>query len=158
MKLVLDIDEVCCDLLSGLEKIYPEFKKSEQTVYELPGYVDFPTLYKDLPFWISLPVLDKPEMEVCCYITHRPFPVYVTEFWLHINKFPRGKVIHVNHSIEKIAILKELQCDLYVDDKPDTFYRCQEAGISVVLYTQKYNQNINTKHRINSLKEIICKP
>lgn len=152
MKIFLDVDGVVCDFNQGLTRIYPQLKKEHQISYDLPSYVDLDALWNDHFFWLSLPVLDKPEFRVDGYISHRPFPNYITEFWLYVNNFAAAPVYHVQQSEDKIDLLKQLSCDYYIDDKPSTYHQCVSNGINCFLYTQPWNQNIDGKRIIN-LKE-----
>ena len=154
MKVYLDVDEVICNFLAGVSKKYPEFIRSNQTQYELPSYVNFDELNKDAFFWLSLPVLDRPTVKITGYMSHRPFPEYITEFWLHINKFPQAKVYHTKTSCQKAELLLSCSCDLYVDDKPQTFHECTSVGLNTYLYTQPWNMHIKTEKRIHNLKEL----
>lgn len=154
MKVYLDVDEVICNFLAGVSKKYPEFIRSNQTQYELPSYVNFDELNKDAFFWLSLPVLDRPTVKIAGYMSHRPFATYITEFWLHINQFPSTKVYHTKTSCQKAELLLSCNCDLYVDDKPQTFYECTDVGLNTYLYTQPWNAHIKTDKRINNLKEL----
>jgi hypothetical protein len=152
--IVLDVDNVVADFSQGIEKRYPQLKSHDKKLYDFPDYVRWDEVYRDMMFWMYLPVLDKPTVPVHAYLSHRPFPEYVTQFWLYDNDFPDAKVIHVNSSPEKLEILKEINVKLYVDDKVSTFHECREAGINAYLYTQPWNEDIDTPYRISKLSEI----
>jgi len=154
MRTFLDLDEVMCDFLYGLERKYPQYKKSEQVNYPLPDYVDMNKLYQDMGFWLALPILDKPTIEIAGIVSHRPFPTYITEFWLHINKLPRVPVYHVNNSQEKAQLLLDLKADVYVDDKWETVLHCASLGINAFCYNQPWNQTHEYDKRISKLVEL----
>lgn len=150
----LDVDEVVADFLTAAGKEFPEIKRETQLTYELPAHINWQKFYDDMSFWLILPVLDRPTVQVAGYISHRPFPTYITEFWLHINRFERAPVYHVDCSTKKVRLLQELGATLYVDDKPSTFESCTAAGINTYLYTQPWNQHIQTEKRISKLVEL----
>lgn len=154
MKIYLDIDEVICDFCLGLESIYPEYKKVNQLTYALPEYVNLSLLTDKEEFWANLCVLDRPTFPVTGYISHRLFSPSITEEWLIKNGMPIGDIYHVNNSNDKIQLLIGLRADYYVDDKPETFLLCEQAGINCYLYSQPWNYHIKTNKRINQLEEL----
>jgi len=111
MKVFLDVDEVVCDFMQGVEKLYPDLVNRDKTDYFLPKYVDWDKIYADAPFWLSLPVFDRPTIQIDGYVSHRPFPTYITEFWLHINNFKPAKVLHVTTSCHKVEVLLSFGCE-----------------------------------------------
>lgn len=153
MRVFLDIDEVCANLLSGLEGFYPQFNANAQNVYSLPDYIDFNILWKIPQFWLDLPVLDRPTITIAGYVSHRPFPVWITEEWLERNELPQQPVYHVNSSADKAELLQKLDCHLFVDDKPETVLMCREYGLNAVLYDQLWNRSYNI-NRIYCLKDL----
>lgn len=154
MKIFLDVDEVVCGFMQGAEKVYPDLSNHDKTQYDLPKYIDWEKLYADPFFWLSLSVVDRPTVPVEGYISHRPFPTRITEFWLYVNSFKPAKVLHVTTSCQKVEVLLSFGCDLYVDDKPQTFNECLDAGLNVYLYSQPWNQHIKTDRRISKLAEL----
>lgn len=154
MKIILDVDNVVADFEISVCKKYPELKQRDMTRYDFPIEIDWKELYADSFFWLALPVLDKPTVKIDGYISHRPFGTYITEFWLYVNGFKSAKVYHVNHSSEKVNLLRTLGCDIYIDDKPQTFFECRDANINAFVYHQPWNANIDTPHRIFKLKEL----
>ena len=154
MNIYLDVDEVVCDFMSGIKKRYPELKDRDESKYELPNFIDWNGVYKDAPFWLMLPVLDRPTVKVSGFVSHRKFPIYITEFWLHINRFQPTDVYHVDSSDLKVELLKKLNCDLYVDDKPQTFEHCLQEGLNACLYTRPWNLHLQTDRRISKLSEL----
>lgn len=154
MKIFLDVDGVICNFSGGLENKYPQFKIKEQVEYALPSYVDMATLYSDKAFWLGLGVIDRPTVEIAGLVSHRPFETYITEFWLHINRFPRIPVYHVDCSTKKAELLLSLGVDLYIDDKAETVIHCASAGINAYCYTQPWNETFTGLKRITCLTEL----
>ena len=50
-----------------------------------------------------------------------------------------------------LTILKELGCDLFIDDKIETFEELNKAGTPCLLMTANHNKDYKTPLRINSL-------
>lgn len=44
---------------------------------------------------------------------------------------------------EKVAIIKELALDIYVDDKPAVLETLHDVTTKVILKNQSYNQHVN---------------
>lgn len=153
-RIFLDVDEVVCDFLTGLQGAYPQFVREEQQTYALPEYVDFNALWDNAEFWLNLPVLDIPEFEVAGYVSHRPFDVSVTERWLKGNRLPSAPVYHVINSDDKCELLLNLDADLYIDDKVETFLQCYTSGINVYIYSQPWNRQLITTKRVNKLANL----
>lgn len=153
-KIFLDVDNVIADFETSVCKRYPELKQRDMSIYDFPIEIDWEDLYTDAFFWIALPVMDMPSVKIEGYISHRPFHTYITNFWLYVNGFKLAPVYHVNNSSDKVNLLKTLNCDLYVDDKPQTFFECTDAGINTFIYNQPWNVNIKTDKRIHKLKEL----
>lgn len=92
-------------------------------------------------FWLDLPVLEGVSplpFKPYCYITSRRVPASVTKQWLDNNGFPEAKVISVSHPSEKLAHIKEMKLDLFVDDLYSTVKELREAGVNAVLYEAPY--------------------
>lgn len=109
-------------------------------------------------FMRNLPVKTKPEdipFEPTAYITNRSnpdVPVEIAQEWIAKNGFPQVKVIQ---TIDKVTAAKELNLDIFVDDKFETFMQMNQAGILCYLFDAPHNRKHNVGYkRIKSLKEL----
>jgi uncharacterized HAD superfamily protein len=99
--------------------------------------------WKDDEFWLNLPVLEGASplpFIPTVYITSRQVPSLVTKKWLDRNGFPDAPVITVSHPSEKLAHIKALNLDLYVDDLYSTVRELRENGINSFLFRQPYQR------------------
>lgn len=103
-------------------------------------------------FWTGLPVKNMPNFKPKGFVSARAIPKAWTVESLRINKVPgRSNVNQVHWGQSKIALLKELGCDIFIDDKVATFRECHKAGIFCLLMDASHNQRIKTKYRIYDL-------
>lgn len=156
----LDIDDVLADWV-------PAFCKAAGVPEPSSWYFGFKEHIKRLEaegfdyteFMKNLPVKTKPEdipFEPTCYVTSRDLtPVSVAEEWIAKNGFPQVPVIQVLRSEEKIQVAKDMNLDIFVDDKFDTFVRMNKAGILCYLFDTDHNRHKDVGFkRIKSLKEL----
>lgn len=112
-------------------------------------------------FWLNLKVIDKAKdlnSIPTAYISHRNFPEKITKKCLINNGFPKAPVIHVANTEDKIKVIKQLEIDVFVDDRASTVLYCLENGIEAYLLDQIWNADFKCLPRIYSLGELekIC--
>jgi len=79
------------------------------------------------------------------YITSRPKQYcQQTQQWMKAQGFPieDGHFFCGMQDAEKVAIIKELALDVYVDDKPAVLETLQGINTKVILKHQSYNQHV----------------
>jgi len=110
-------------------------------------------------FYLNLEVLtpcSEIPFEPDCYVTSRPVSTEITEQWLDKNGFPHRPVHTVGLGQSKVEILKEIGCEIFVDDRFDNFVEINRAGICCYLFDAPHNQRYDVGYkRIKSLKELI---
>lgn len=110
-------------------------------------------LKKDRFFWISLKTKHLPNFQPTGYVSARSVPVKWTKDVMKLRKIPgRTKVIHVGWGESKIDVLKSLNCDLFIDDRFETFLDCHKHGIPCLLMDTPQNRHHKTEFRIYNLK------
>lgn len=79
----------------------------------------------------------------------------ITKKWLCLNNIKYDKLI-IN-STDKLTICKENKINYFIDDNYETCNKIyQTTGIKVMLYTTKYNKNINVDFiRVFSWRKIL---
>lgn len=109
-------------------------------------------LTKEKDFWLNLPIKHKPNFIPKAFVSARGIPKSWTKESLKRNSIPgRSNVYQVHWGQSKIEVLKSLNCDIFIDDKPETFYECHKNGIFCLLMDAGHNKKIKTKYRINDL-------
>ncbi|MCL1698830.1 HAD family acid phosphatase [Lysinibacillus sp. Bpr_S20] len=79
------------------------------------------------------------------YITSRPKQYCEqTQAWMKAQGFPitAGHFFCGMQDTEKVAIIKELALDVYVDDKPAVLETLQDVNTKVILKNQSYNKHV----------------
>ena len=110
------------------------------------------TLSKEKDFWLNLPVKNCPNFMPSGYVSARGISKNWTRESLKRNNIPGRTNLHqVYWGESKIELLKSLDCEIFVDDKPRTFYECNKNGIFCLLMTAEHNKCVKTKLRIDNL-------
>ena len=109
-------------------------------------------LSQEKEFWLSLDVKNIPNFQPRGFVSARGIPKAWTKESLKINKIPgRTNVHQVGWGQSKIDVLKSLGCEVFVDDKYQTFKECHKNGIFCLLMDAPHNQKYKTKYRIYDL-------
>lgn len=120
-------------------------------------------LSKEKEFWLNLPIKNYPNFQPKGFVSARGIPKSWTKESLKINNIPgRANVHQVNWGQSKISLLKDLNCEIFVDDKYETFRDCNKNGIFCLLMDAPTNKKYKTKLRIknldiNTIKEMYVK-
>ena len=109
-------------------------------------------LTKEKDYWLNLPVKNIPNFTPNGFVSARGIPKSWTKESLKINNVPgRSNVHQVNWGESKLELLKNLKCDIFIDDKVSTFRELNKNGIFCLLMDAPHNQNVKTKYRIDNL-------
>lgn len=114
---------IACDLdgvIFDFNKAYKAKFGTDLSPYWNGNYQMSPHLKElesDKEFWLSLEVLNWPNFEIDHYITSRNIPKEWIEESLQKNGLPCAPVHTVSWDCSKLALLKELKVDLFIDDK-----------------------------------------
>lgn len=110
-------------------------------------------LTRDKKFWLSIQTKHMPDFQPAGYVSARSIPLKWTKDTLKLRQFPgRSKVYHVKWNESKMDVLKSLNCDIFIDDKIETFEECWKNGIFCLLMDTPQNRHLKTKYRIKDLK------
>ncbi|MGV8961927.1 MAG: hypothetical protein ACOH2V_00920 [Candidatus Saccharimonadaceae bacterium] len=151
MNIYLDIDDVIADWVPTFCKRYncpipTTWVNAHITMERLTE------LRKDKQFWTSLPVRHKPNFKPKGFLSARSIPKAWTHEFMKINNIPgRSNINQLPWNTSKIDKLKEFKCDIFIDDKAETFEECNAAGIFCFLMDAPHNQHIDTDLRIYDL-------
>lgn len=109
-------------------------------------------LSEEKSFWVNLPIKNIPNFTPKGFVSARGIPKAWTKESLSKNQIPgRSNVHQVHWGQSKIEVLKSLDCDIFIDDRIDTFKECHRNGIFCLLMDAAHNQKIKTKYRIYDL-------
>lgn len=162
-KIGLDIDEVLCDWVAAW---------CEKFGYDLPENWNFSYHTSELfhklqesgeleEFYLNLPCKISPSdipFEPACYITSRSVPSDITKKWIQKNGFPTAPVYTVGFGESKVEVAKQVDIDIFVDDRFENFVELNNAGVCTFLLDAPHNRRYDVGHkRIKSLKELIIK-
>lgn len=163
-KILVDIDGVLAAFGEHFINYLDFDDKSQPTEWSDKRFVD--NIHKvdnDVEFWLTIPKLIEPsdiKFKISGYCTARNISKKVTELWLRNNGFPDKPVYSVGLGKSKVEVLKEVGCDIFIDDSESNFNELNNNGVLCYLMTRSHNLNVNTPLRVNSLEEfgIFTKP
>lgn len=152
MKIYLDVDDVVLAWHEAYTKRYDLPMPTDWVPYDkIKDHLA--ELRKDKSFWITLQVKHFPNFKPAGYVSARSVPVQWTKDVMKLRHLPgRSKVKHVGWGQSKMDVLKSLGCELFVDDKYETFLECQRHGIPCLLMDTPQNRHHKTNLRIYDLK------
>lgn len=153
MNIYLDIDDVIFDWHNDYAK---HFKcKVPQRWYKRTSKVmkeRLQNLSKNKHFWLNLTVKNRPNFYPSGYVSARGIPkAWTVESLRKFNIPGRANVYQVHWGESKIQKLKDLKCDIFIDDKYLTFKECHQNGLFCLLMDAPHNKHIKTKYRIYDL-------
>lgn len=148
MKIYLDIDGVCGDFFNHFFA-YLSLPSHPVEVYHDERFNQLYRVQHDKDFWLSMPILNKPEFTPTAYMTSRPIPSHVTTWWLAKNGFPFAPVFTTENKAELLP-----EDGVMIDDAPHHFDQIVKAGKRCLLFDALYNRHIDTQDRIYSLTGI----
>jgi hypothetical protein len=151
LNIFLDIDDVIFNFHEAYSKhfklpIPKGWDNSPEMINRLKS------LKKNKNFWLTLPLKNIPNFQPSGFVSARGIPKSWTKESLKLNNIKgRSNVHQVMWNVSKLTILKELGCDLFIDDKIETFEELNKAGTPCLLMTANHNKDYKTPLRINSL-------
>lgn len=145
-RIALDVDDVCLDFKNTFEKRFNiqlnDYWDGSYQMQELLAQV-----INEKDFWVNMPVLHKPTFEPYCYITSRSIPTEWTMESLEKNGFPCAPVYSVPFNTSKVDLLKQLNIDILIDDKPNNYREACSNGIFCYLMDAAHNRFVHCGHR-----------
>lgn len=146
LKIGLDLDQTIDDFWGPyLEKFGPPKTDSEVTKNVVRK------LSKDRNFWLTLPVLRRPNFTPALYCTARVNNKAWTKKYLSDNDFPKAPVYQVpGYAARKSPRIKG-RVDVFIDDSVRHFNELNENGVPCLLMDSPDNKHIDTPLRVYSL-------
>lgn len=156
--IILDIDGVLCDFVSGFEKQY-KCKIEDINPRLITKRVNC-KLIKDTKFWINLPALSNIDFIPYAYCTARVNSKYSTKKWLQKNGYNNSPIYQCNgFSCSKIPQLKRIISHIQgcyyvlIDDNWNNVQEAVNNGIPALLKDTPFNRHIDTNLRITELNK-----
>lgn len=151
MKIFLDIDEVIFKWNNGYAKRFNTKIPKSFVISNLMGS-RLNILKQEKEFWLNLEVKNYPNFQPAGFVSAREIPKEWTKESLKINSIPgRSNVHQVGWKDSKLQVLKDLGCDIFIDDKVSTFRECNKNGVFCLLMDANHNQDVKTKYRVYDL-------
>jgi len=145
-RIVLDIDDTVLNFRTAFQERFGiTLNNYWDGNYNMKEYLD--ELQNDKEFWVNLKPLHTVEFEPVAYLTSRSIPVEWAKECLQKNGFPCAPVYSVPYNESKVSLLKELNADCLIDDKPENYREALEAGIFCYLMDAPHNQFVEAGHR-----------
>lgn len=158
-KIGLDIDEVICDWVGPWCKRFGHEDAPQDWNFSYKMKADFESLSPEdkEEHYLNLPARIQPSeipFPFDCYVTARTVDVELTKRWLLKNNFPANPVYSLGWGESKLAKLKELGIEYFVDDNYKTFNELNENGIACFLMDAPHNRRYDVGYRrVVSLKD-----
>ena len=126
-------------------------------------------------FWTSLAAVDRGEGVRALHARQHKFLVYALTarresgavtgkstttaqqsiHWLTSRGLDMAGVIRCDGGYNKGTILSNFGCEYFLDDSPECYLSCVEAGVKTYLMDRPYNQCLETDDRVYSVKEYL---
>lgn len=143
---------IACDLDDTILSFREEYEKRFGT--KLADYwngdynmsENLKTLQNEKDFWVNLPIKNRPTFEIDYYVTARSISNDWTQECIQKNNLPKAPIISVPWNVSKIDVLKSIKCDIFIDDKIETFKECKANGIFCYLMDSETNRYYNVGH------------
>lgn len=152
MKIFLDIDDVIFNFNAGFAQRF-NITPHKTWVFSNQMKKRLDLLTRERNFWLTLPIKNVPNFMPSGFVSARGIHKSWTKESLRINNIPgRSNVHQVYWGESKIEKLKSLGCDIFIDDKYETFKECNKNGIFCLLMDAPHNRKYKTKYRIDNLE------
>lgn len=145
--IALDLDDTVADFIGAYKKHYNLQKETTNWYFSYKTAANLKELEKDKNFWINLPVLHRPDFTPSFYISSREIPVAWSKEFLEKNNLPCREVYHVGYNESKVDKLKELEAQIFIDDKLENVIAAQKADIASFLIDNEHNKDFNLGYR-----------
>lgn len=151
MNIFLDIDDVIFDWHRDYAKRFnckvPKRWSNAQLMKDR-----LKILSTEKEFWLNLTVKNRPNFIPAGFVSARGISKSWTKESLKKFDIPGRSVVHqVQWGESKVDLLKQLNSDIFIDDKYATFKECHKNGVFCLLMDAPHNQHIKTPYRVYTL-------
>ncbi len=147
LKISLDCDGVLCDFYNPYINKFGIPKKDNEITKNVVG-----PLSTDKEFWLSLPIIHRPNFKVRQYTTARSIPKTWIKKYLNDSEMPKAPVYQLySYCLSKVPKIKMGGCDLHIDDSLKVFIDCNLHGVPCLLMDNPSNKDWGPIGRVYSL-------
>lgn len=134
LRIGLDIDEVLADFIGRYYQYFDCVNHPERMREEVITRNVQRILRQDRDFWVTLPVINRPDFEPTLYCTKRVNPKGWTKAWLKANGLPDKPVYQLfSQSGNKAAMIKG-RVDVFIDDSVRNVEQLNASGVPALLF------------------------
>lgn len=112
-------------------------------------------------FWRTVPRIFDPyglDLKIAGYCTARACGHHTIYNWLLSNGFPSAPIFNVGYNGSKGKLLKNIGCDVFIDDAIHNFEDCWKHGVTCYLMTRPHNLEYDAKeYRVSNIYEFLNK-
>jgi len=145
--IALDLDDVVGDFINSYKSFYGIKSDVTSWYFSYKTAENLKALETNKDFWVNMPVLHRPDFVPSFYISSREIPIEWSKEFLEKSNLPCRPVYHVGYKESKTGLLKELGCQLFIDDKLENVIEAQKVGIASYLMDNSHNKNYNMGYR-----------
>ena len=146
LKIGLDLDDTICDFLGPYLKRFGTPKKDTDITKNVNRI-----LIKDKKFWMSLPVINRPNFVPTLYCTKRVHPKTWSKQFLIENGIPSAPIYQILCQLSSKAPRIKGRVDVFIDDSISNFIDLNLKGVPCLLINNQHNQKWGPIGRIYSL-------
>lgn len=149
-----DLDDVIFDFTGSYENRF-HTKLSDYWNCDYNMSENLKILQNEKDFWINMPIKSDVPFEINYYVTARSIPLEWTQEAIQKNNLPKAPIYSLPWNESKIKTLKELNVDIMLDDKFETYKECKQNNIFCYLVTTNANKRYDVgHHRIKTVSEL----
>ncbi len=154
----VDIDGILADFDTHFLR-YLNLTGGHATSWHDPRFVDnFHKIVNKDDFWLGIPPLFNPalyDFNPVGYCTSRSCSDETTRFWLRMCLFPEAQIVNVGHNNPKGPVLRELGCELFIDDSLDNYHNINACGVECWLMTRSHNKSTHVTKRVDHISKFL---
>lgn len=147
LRIGLDIDGTICDFWNPYLKIYGEPKNGTEITRNVVK-----KLIYNKDFWLTLPVINRPDFIPALYCTKRSHPKTWTKQYLIRHGMPDKPVYQIYSQVASKSARIKGRVDVFIDDSVDNFIELNSNGVPCLLIDNEANRWLNTIARIYTLQ------
>lgn len=148
LRIGLDLDDTIFSFMIPYKERFGDPKDD----YEITRNVER-VLKKDKEWWLSQPLINRPDFRVELYCTKRVHNKEWTRKQLAMHNLPKAPIYQMYTQSRNKADLIKGRVDVFVDDSLSNFIAMNKVGLPCLLLDSPYNQKWGPVGRIYTLEK-----